>query len=72
MGSPETNHTMELNDRSVICEKPRKRNKNENQFDYGEIQKMLPEQFDDLYKTLPITKDTTCGLWIFKGELFQK
>lgn len=63
---------MVLNDTSTVCEKPKKRNKNENQFDYAEIQQMLPDQFDDLYKTLPITEDTTCGLWIFKGEFFQK
>jgi hypothetical protein len=72
MGSAEANHTMELNDKSTVCEKPKKRNKNVNQFDYAEIQQMLPEQFDDLYKTLPITEDTTCGLWIFKGDFFQK
>lgn len=41
-------------------------------FDYTEIERMLPENFDDLYHTLPLTEDTTCGLWIFKGDLLQK
>lgn len=45
---------------------------NATEFDYAEIEQMLPEHFDDLYKTLPLTEETTCGLWLFKGELWQK
>lgn len=41
-------------------------------FDYTEIEKMLPEQFDDLFKTLPLTEETTCGIWFIRGRLWQK
>lgn len=41
-------------------------------FDYAEIEKMLPEKFDELYKTFPLTDETTCGLWRFRGDLWQK
>lgn len=43
-----------------------------NEFDYTEIEKMLPEQFDDLYETLPLTEDTTCGVWFIRGPVWQK
>lgn len=63
----ETNHN-DIENKVV----PKKRNKNEGSFDYTEIEQMLPEQFDKLFKTLPLTEETTCGIWIFKGELLQK
>lgn len=75
MSANGVNHAspMEMSDRKTIVEEPIKRRKNhDEQFDYAEIQKMLPEQFDDLYKTLPLTDDTTCGLGIFKGGWLQK
>lgn len=46
--------------------------KTANEFDYTEIEKMLPEQFDDLYETLPLTEDTTCGIWFIRGAIWQK
>lgn len=64
--------TTELKDNFPIVEKPRKKRRNASSFDYAEIQKMPPEQFDELHEILPLTDDTTCGLWIFKGELLQK
>lgn len=48
-----------------------KKFKNEH-FDYQEIEKMLPEELDNLYSTMPLTKETTCGFWIFKGWFLQK
>lgn len=42
------------------------------EFDYSEIEKMLPKEFDDLYRTLPLTEETTCGLWFIRGNLWQK
>lgn len=73
MGSNGLNYSTEVNERAVIVEKPTKRRKNDHDsFDYAEIEKMLPEQFDELYEKLPLTEDTTCGLWIFKGDLLQK
>lgn len=41
-------------------------------FDYAEIQRMLPEQFENLYKTYPLTEDTSCGFWFFQGNFMQK
>lgn len=41
-------------------------------FDPEEIEKMLPEDFDNLFQTLPITDDTSCGFWMFKGSMLQK
>lgn len=46
--------------------------KTADKFDYTEIERMLPEQFDDLYKTLPLTEETTCGVWFIRGNLWQK
>lgn len=46
--------------------------KTADKFDYTEIEKMLPEQFDDLYETLPLTEETTCGIWFIRGNLWQK
>lgn len=71
MGSTRKSHDIAHNDDSVTVENKNKVY-NECQFDYAAIQKMRTEQFDDLYKTLPLTDDTTCGLWFFKGELLQK
>lgn len=42
------------------------------EFDYTEIEKMLPKEFDDLYRTLPLTEETTCGIWFIRGSLWQK
>lgn len=41
-------------------------------FDYTGIERMRSEEFDDLYQTYPLTDETTCGLWIFRGKLMQK
>lgn len=41
-------------------------------FDHTEIEKMLPTEFDDLYRTLPLTEETTCGIWFIRGSLWQK
>jgi len=35
-------------------------------------EKLLPENLNDLYKDMPLTDDTTCGFWIFKGYFLQK
>lgn len=37
----------------------------------AEFEKMLPD-FEDMFKDIPQTKDTTCGFWIFKGPFLQK
>lgn len=75
MGSNGIKHDCDLDDQATIVQQPSMRRKDEksvDQFDYTEIQRMLPEQFDDLYKTLPLTEDTSCGIWIFKGDWLQK
>ena len=41
-------------------------------YDYKEIEQMLPEDFDTLFKTMPVTDETSCGLWIFKGSYLQR
>lgn len=46
--------------------------KSDERFDYTEIQSMLPERFDDLYSTLPLTEETTCGIWFIRGKFWQK
>lgn len=46
--------------------------KQNEKFDHKEIESMLPEELDNLYTTMPLTKETTCGFWIFKGWLLQK
>lgn len=46
--------------------------KTADQYDYKEIEQMLPEQFDDLFKTLPLTEETTCGIWFIRGHFWQK
>lgn len=61
---------MEENGKSIVVEK--NGTKSDETFDYTEIEKMLPEKFDELYKTFPLTEETTCGLWIFRGNLWQK
>lgn len=38
-------------------------------YDPKEIESMLPEEFDQLFETTPLTEDTTCGYWIFKGAM---
>ncbi|XP_050093605.1 solute carrier organic anion transporter family member 74D-like [Anopheles aquasalis] len=38
----------------------------------AEMQKMLPQDIEDMYRDLPLTKDTTCGFWMFKGPLLQR
>lgn len=73
MGSNGVSPTSEMAQTAPIVEKPTKRRKRDEQpFDYAEIEQMLPEQFDDLYRTLPLTEDTTCGIWMFKGAWLQK
>lgn len=37
----------------------------------AEFEKMLPD-FEDMFKDMPLTQDTTCGFWIFKGPFLQK
>ncbi|XP_058065662.1 solute carrier organic anion transporter family member 74D isoform X1 [Anopheles bellator] len=37
-----------------------------------EMAKMLPEDLEDLYRDMALTKDTTCGFWIFRGPLLQR
>ncbi|XP_062708927.1 solute carrier organic anion transporter family member 74D-like [Aedes albopictus] len=37
----------------------------------AEFEKMLPD-FEDMFKDMPLTQDTTCGFWIFKGLFLQK
>uniref|UniRef100_A0AAG5DEJ1 Solute carrier organic anion transporter family member n=1 Tax=Anopheles atroparvus TaxID=41427 RepID=A0AAG5DEJ1_ANOAO len=37
-----------------------------------EMEKMLPEDVEEMYRDMPQTRDTTCGLWIFKGPLLQR
>lgn len=39
--------------------------------DPKEIENMLPEDFDTLFQTTPLTSDTTCGYWMCRG-LFQR
>lgn len=34
-----------------------------------DIEDMEPEEFDTLFETLPLTPETTCGYWFFKGWL---
>lgn len=34
--------------------------------------KMLEEDFDDIYKNYPLTEDTTCGFGFIKGKFLQK
>lgn len=41
-------------------------------FDSPEIEKMLPDEFDTLYKTMPLTEETTCGWSFMRGGLWQK
>lgn len=33
---------------------------------------VLKEELDCFYKEMPITEDTSCGIWLFKGPLLQK
>lgn len=44
----------------------------EDGFDYKRIERMPSAEFDDLYRTYPLTEDTTCGFWIFQGSFMQK
>ncbi|XP_065078887.1 solute carrier organic anion transporter family member 74D-like [Ochlerotatus camptorhynchus] len=37
----------------------------------SEFEKMIPD-FEDMFKDIPQTQDTTCGFWIFKGPFLQK
>uniref|UniRef100_A0A182WBM8 Kazal-like domain-containing protein n=1 Tax=Anopheles minimus TaxID=112268 RepID=A0A182WBM8_9DIPT len=37
-----------------------------------ETEKMLPEDVEDMYRDMPLTKDTSCGFWIFQGPLLQR
>ncbi|XP_052862967.1 solute carrier organic anion transporter family member 74D-like isoform X2 [Anopheles cruzii] len=37
-----------------------------------EMAKMLPEDLEDLYRDMPLTKDTTCGFGMFRGPLLQR
>ncbi|GAB0096936.1 Solute carrier organic anion transporter family member [Sergentomyia squamirostris] len=32
----------------------------------------ITEDFEDLYNHMPLTDETTCGFWIFKGPFYQK
>lgn len=34
--------------------------------------KMLEEDFDELYKNYPLSDDTRCGYGIFQGRFLQK
>lgn len=62
-----------MNEESENGDLAEKENKsNGTKFNYAEIEKMLPDQFDDLYKTLPLTEETTCGIWFIRGRLWQK
>ncbi|XP_035917032.1 solute carrier organic anion transporter family member 74D-like [Anopheles stephensi] len=38
----------------------------------AEMEKMLPEEVEDMYRDMPLTKDTTCGLWMFQGPMLQR
>lgn len=66
------NHHSTNNEKSPKNNNQKTKSKKSKQFDYAEIEKMLPEEFDNLFDTLPITEETTCGWWIFKGRLMQK
>lgn len=35
--------------------------------DPQDIETMPAEEFDTLFETTPLSSDTTCGYWIFKG-----
>lgn len=41
-------------------------------FNYKGIERMRSDEFDDLYRTYPLTDETTCGLWICRGNFLQK
>lgn len=38
----------------------------------NEDEVMLKEELDSFYREMPITEDTSCGIWLFKGPLLQK
>lgn len=40
--------------------------------DMEKKKKILKLELDKLYEEMPITEDTSCGIWIFKGNLLQK
>uniref|UniRef100_A0A182UP32 Solute carrier organic anion transporter family member n=1 Tax=Anopheles merus TaxID=30066 RepID=A0A182UP32_ANOME len=37
-----------------------------------EMEKMLPEDVEDMYRDMPVTKDTSCGFWMFQGPMLQR
>jgi hypothetical protein len=37
-----------------------------------ELEKMLVEDFDELFKNMPITDDTRCGIGFLNGRFLQK
>lgn len=34
--------------------------------------KMLEDDFDEVYRNYPLTEDTTCGISVFRGRILQK
>lgn len=44
----------------------------EDAFDYKGIERMPSDEFEDLYRTYPITEETKCGFWMLKGSCMQK
>lgn len=34
--------------------------------------KLLEEDFEEIYKNYPLTDDTTCGFGFFRGPILQK
>lgn len=44
----------------------------ENKYPVVFTDKMLEQDFDEIYKNYPLTEDTTCGIGFIKGRLLQK
>ncbi|XP_058831551.1 solute carrier organic anion transporter family member 74D-like isoform X2 [Topomyia yanbarensis] len=36
-----------------------------------EFRNMVHDDFEELFKTMPLTRDTTCGFWFLKGKCLQ-
>lgn len=69
-----TKHEKDVVDNDIRV--PNDENENDdnanNAFNYEAIERMPSAEFDDLYRTYPLTEETTCGFWIFQGSLMQK
>jgi hypothetical protein len=37
-----------------------------------EMERMIPENLEDLYNDMPITDDTSCGFGALRGPFLQK